>query len=131
MADKVPLPEPVDYQIRLAGGRWTHCAKHIHEAAIQSGAAETRALYSADQMISFRATDNATLLGEVLALKKAIALAYGHLWSINEEPGTPSPIYPAMQAAYEARKILRGPLTTEQRGNGIDAASAAREVPHG
>lgn len=39
---RLPLPEPVDYQIRLAGGRWTHCAKHIHEAAIKSGAAETR-----------------------------------------------------------------------------------------
>ncbi len=73
MADtrtRLPLPEPVDYQIRLAGGRWTHCAKHIHEAAIKSGAAETRALYSADQMISFRAADNAALQAEVERLRE-------------------------------------------------------------
>lgn len=62
MADtKIKLPEPVGYQIRLVGGSWTHCAKHIHEAAIESGAAETRALYSADQMISLSAADNAAL----------------------------------------------------------------------
>lgn len=69
---RLPLPEPVDYQIRLAGGRWTHCAKHIHEAAIKSGAAETRALYSADQMISFRAADNAALRAEVERLREAL-----------------------------------------------------------
>ena len=73
MGDTFKLPEPVDYQIRLAGGRWTHCAKHIHEAAIKSGAAETRALHSADQMISFRAADNAALR-EIISTHARIAL---------------------------------------------------------
>jgi hypothetical protein len=67
---------------------------------------------------------------ELDALREALALAYGHLWCINEQPGTPEPIYDAMQASYEARKILRGLLTTEQRGNGIHAARAARKGKH-
>lgn len=78
MTNPVPLPEPVGYQIRLACGRWTHCAKHIHEAAVKSCAAETRALHSADQMISFRAAhaaaqsaaDNAELRAERDAIEE-------------------------------------------------------------
>ena len=54
-----------------------------------------------------------------------LSLAYGHLWCINEEPGTPSPMYLAMDAAYAARNILRGLLTTEQRRDGINAARKA------
>lgn len=58
-------------------------------------------------------------------LQDAIALAYGHLWCLTEDPGTPSPLRSPMDAAYAARKILRALLTTEQRGNGIDAARKA------
>lgn len=69
--------------------------------------------------------DHTMLREQVRVLREALALAYGHLWRINEEPGTPSPIYPAMQGAYVARKILSGLLTTDQRGGGIDAARKA------
>lgn len=39
-----PQPEPVEYQICLQGGRWTHCAKHIYESGKSCGAT-VRALY--------------------------------------------------------------------------------------
>jgi len=58
---------------------------------------------------------------ENLELRKKIAVAYGYLWHVNNEPGTPCQ-YPSERAAYEARKILRDTMTHEQRGDGINAA---------
>ena len=58
---------------------------------------------------------------ENLELRKKIAVAYGYLWHVNNEPGTPCQ-YPPERAAYEARKILRDTMTHEQRGDGINAA---------
>ena len=55
------------------------------------------------------------------ALLSKIALAYGHLWHVNEEPFAPVPVYTPQKAAWEARKILRDTLTSEQRGDGINA----------
>ena len=49
---------------------------------------------------------------------RAIAMAYGFLWHVNSEPGTPQQ-YPPEKMAYEARKILRGLMTHEQRGRAI------------
>lgn len=49
----------------------------------------------------------------------AVATAYGYLWHVNNEPGTPYQ-YPPERAAYEARKVLRDLLTHEQRGHGIN-----------
>jgi hypothetical protein len=46
-------------------------------------------------------------------------MAYGYLWCVNNEPGTPNQYSPE-RAAHEARKHLRGMLTTEQRGHGIN-----------
>lgn len=54
-----------------------------------------------------------------------IALAYGFLWLINTEPGTPAPMFSPERAAYEARKILMGLLTNPEREAGINAAKAA------
>lgn len=54
-------------------------------------------------------------------LREKIAIAYGYLWHVNNEPGTPCQ-YPPERAAYEARKILRDTMTHEQRGDGINAA---------
>lgn len=48
-------------------------------------------------------------------LRELIGLAYGHLWMVNNEPGTPRR-YPPERAAYEARKLLRDTMTHEQRG---------------
>lgn len=50
---------------------------------------------------------------------EAIATAYGYLWHVNNEPGTPNQ-YPPERAAYEARKILRDQMTHEQRGLAIN-----------
>ena len=58
---------------------------------------------------------------ENLELRKKIAVAYGYLWHVNNEPGTPCQ-YPPERSAYEARKILRDTMTHEQRGDGINAA---------
>lgn len=61
---------------------------------------------------------------EIDRLRDAIALAYGYLWHVNNEPGTPCR-YPPEKAAYEARKVLRDLMTHEQRG---EAINKAREI---
>ena len=55
----------------------------------------------------------------VAALEAAIQTAYGYLWCVNNEPGTPNQYSPE-RAAHQARKHLRGMLTTEKRGHGIN-----------
>ena len=55
----------------------------------------------------------------VAVLEQAVMIAYGYLWCVNNEPGTPNQYSPE-RAAHEARKHLRGMLTTEQRGHGIN-----------
>lgn len=52
--------------------------------------------------------------------REAVAAAYGHLWHVNNEPASPIPPYSPEKAAYEARKALRGLLTSEQRGEAIN-----------
>jgi len=58
------------------------------------------------------------------ALREAVKTAYGYLWHVNNEPGTPNQYAPE-RAAYEARKVLREHLTKDERGEGINAARAA------
>jgi len=58
------------------------------------------------------------------ALRTAVKTAYGYLWHVNNEPGTPNQYAPE-RAAYEARKMLRAHLTNDERGEGINAARAA------
>lgn len=53
-------------------------------------------------------------------LEDAIALAYGYLWHVNNEPMAPVPMYSPEKAAYEARKVLRDLMTHEQRGEAIN-----------
>lgn len=60
-------------------------------------------------------------LDAVDVLHTAIAAAYGYLWCVNNEPGTPRQ-YPPERAAYEARKLLRHLLTKEQRGQAVNEA---------
>ncbi len=52
-------------------------------------------------------------------LRAAVETAYGYLWHVNNEPGTPNQ-YPPERAAYEARKALRDLMTHEERGNAIN-----------
>ena len=52
--------------------------------------------------------------------KQAVALAYGHLWHVNNEPMAPVPLRSSETAAYEARKQLRDLLTHEERGLAIN-----------
>lgn len=58
-------------------------------------------------------------IAEMDKLRSAIATAYGYLWHVNNEPGTPRQ-YPPERAAYEARKLLRDFMTKEQRGEAIN-----------
>ena len=53
-------------------------------------------------------------------LKEAVALAYGYLWHVNNEPMAPIPLYSPETAAHEARKVLRDLMTNEQRGEAIN-----------
>ena len=53
---------------------------------------------------------------ELQALRELVGLAYGHLWCVNNEHGTPANPYLPERAAYEARKLLRDTMTHEQRG---------------
>ena len=57
----------------------------------------------------------------------AIALAYGYLWHVNNEPGTPQQYSPE-RAAYGARKVLRNLLDSSQRGYAINAVRGLIET---
>ena len=64
--------------------------------------------------------------------KQAVALAYGHLWHVNNEPMAPIALRSSETAAYEARKQLRDLLTREERGlaiNQVQALLAAAPQP--
>ena len=74
---------------------------------------------------------NARLRAENEALRASIATAYGYLWHVNNEPGTPAAIYPPERAAYKARMVLRVLLADEQRGKGINEARAAIDAARG
>jgi hypothetical protein len=39
-----PAQEPVEYQMLILGGRWTHCAKHVYDAVADKSI--VRALYT-------------------------------------------------------------------------------------
>ena len=56
---------------------------------------------------------------EIEKMEAAMALAYGYLWLVNNEPGTPRQFSP-QSAAYKARKELHDLLTQEQRGRAIN-----------
>lgn len=60
------------------------------------------------------------------ALREAVKTAYGYLWHVNNEPGTPNQYAPE-RAAYEARKVLREHLTKDERGDGINVVRAAMQ----
>lgn len=59
-------------------------------------------------------------VAKVAELEGKVSLAYGYLWHVNNEPGTPMQ-YSAETAAYSARRALRDLLTTEQRGIAINS----------
>ena len=52
--------------------------------------------------------------------RRAVALAYGHLWHVNNEPLAPVPLRSNETAAYAARKLLRDLLTDVERGLAIN-----------
>jgi hypothetical protein len=82
------------------------------------------------------ATDDATKeIARLTAINTellcGIALAYGYLWHVNNESGTPAIVYSPEKAAYEARKVLRDLLMVEQRGNAIDNVRATLRAADG
>jgi hypothetical protein len=73
----------------------------------------------------------ADMQAEIDALRKerdklldSVSTAYGYLWHVNNEPGTPNQYSPD-RASYEARRILRDMMTTEQRGEAINRVRAS------
>lgn len=69
--------------------------------------------------------------------RDSVALVYGLLWHINNcRPGYDAPAdYSRPQltpekAAYMARHILRGKLTNEERGEGINKAALIANAEH-
>lgn len=60
------------------------------------------------------------------ALREAVKIAYGYLWHVNNEPGTPNQYAPE-RAAYKARIVLREQLTKDERGEGINVVRAAMQ----
>ena len=64
------------------------------------------------------------LQSELALLREAVGIAYGHLWMVNNEHGTPGDIYTPERAAYEARKMLRDTMTHKQRGEFINRVFA-------
>lgn len=61
-------------------------------------------------------------VAELQKQRAAIALAYGHLWHVNNEPAAPIRLRSTEECAYEARKVLRDFLTSKERGEAINAA---------
>lgn len=66
--------------------------------------------------------------------RSAVAMAYGHLWHVNNEPMAPIPLRSEESASYAARKLLRDLMTTKERGEAINAvqkllAAAPKEQP--
>ena len=57
---------------------------------------------------------------EIERMRAAVALAYGYLWHVNNEPLAPIPTYSPERAAAAARLALRDLLTHEQRGAAIN-----------
>lgn len=60
----------------------------------------------------------------VAELERQLAVAYGLLWHVNAGVDAPwgTPSLTPERAAMESRKLLREMLTSEQRGDGINAA---------
>lgn len=71
-----------------------------------------------------RAALAAQKAGDGDALREAVKIAYGYLWHVNNEPGTPNQYAPE-RAAYKARIVLREQLTKDERGEGINVVRAA------
>ena len=84
--------EPVEYQIKILGERWTHCAKHIYNPSNSN----TRALYTTPQPQQKRKCDNCGefgaccqqpqrewvgLMDEEIALVCAECAASAHNWN--------------------------------------------------
>lgn len=69
------------------------------------------------------------LIAENERLRAAMGVAYGYLWCVNNEPGTPNQ-YPPEKAAYQARKVLRGLLTQAERGHFINAVVQCVREPN-
>jgi len=64
------------------------------------------------------------LRSELAALRDSVALAYGHLWHVNNDPDAPVCRYLPKDAAYAARLALRETLSNERRGEGINRVRA-------
>lgn len=91
----------------------------LADAVEKKASTAHNALQMAESEIERLERENETLKRELAEAKADLATAYGYLWHVNNEPGTPQQ-YPPERAAYEARKLLRERLTQSQRGEAIN-----------
>ena len=110
----------MSYDEQPDGDPHGECTAEIHRLEAELATLESQ--QSRDgEVIRKQDEEIARLTAERDAALAKVALAYGHLWHVNNEPAAPIPIYTPEKAAYEARKILRDMLTSEQRGDAINA----------
>jgi len=126
-ADQETLPVwPIDDRVALKllmikqiGQGSTTANSLPHVARIAEEALQLINTYRAGAADESKTTQDG--VPDIHRLTAAIARAYGYLWCVNCEPGTPRQYSPE-KAAYAARKELRDLLTKEQRGAAINAA---------
>ena len=126
-ADQETLPVwPIDDRVALKllmikqiGQGSTTANSLPHVARIAEEALQLINTYRAGAADESKTTQDGA--SDIHRLTAAIARAYGYLWCVNCEPGTPRQYSPE-KAAYAARKELRDLLTKEQRGAAINAA---------
>jgi hypothetical protein len=85
--------------------------------------------YMQQQQPPTRIEQQAVKSTNLASVLDTVSVAYGYLWHVNNEPGTPCQ-YPPEKAAYLARRLLRDLLTKEQRGNGINEVMQRMSPTH-
>jgi len=123
--DAAPAGEPVAWRVQL-DGLWLHARDR--DGLIAAIGVKLGRSISPDQAEPLYAApapaEPAPVPAEWL---KAVQEAYGWLWNINDEPLAPIPMLDEGKAAYQARKALRDLLTSDQRGEAINAVRGTIE----
>jgi hypothetical protein len=120
-ADRLPELPPDGHPLRMLGARLAELLDEDQFAECERLLLEGWEHDQLDRETGAHWRENSSLEVWFPFTAEAIATAYGYLWHVNNEPGTPNQ-YPPERAAYEARKLLRDQMTHEKRGDGINRA---------
>lgn len=120
-ADRVPELPPDGHKLRMLGARLAELLDEDQFAECERLLLEGWEHDQFDRETGAHWRENSSLEVWFPFTAEAIATAYGYLWHVNNEPGTPNQ-YPPERAAYEARKLLRDQMTHEKCGDGINRA---------